>query len=297
MGKAGRGAAWVFHAGALGDFVMIWPFIRSLARRFDEVNIVTDSAKAALARACIVARSPLIAHDGNHRRFSRLWTGNLEGVDGREVDAVLVMNFVADPAQSPAWSRAAALMFPEARVRYVGAPGSDSRAAAWDELVSRSPEARDDHQGAGGRANGPIVCHVGAGGESKRWPLDHWRELARISARRMVFVAGEVEAERFTGGERAAFAAMGGRFGRSLMDLAAEVRLASAVVGADSGPAHLAAQLGVPTVALFGPTDWRTWSPVGPRIRVVAPETPMPMTWITPAMVDGALQDVLGDEW
>ena len=32
----------------------------------------------------------------------------------------------------------------------------------------------------------------------------------------------------------------------------------------DSGPMHLAAALGVPTVALFGPTDPRRTAPAGP---------------------------------
>src|SRR6185436_19059425 len=37
----------------------------------------------------------------------------------------------------------------------------------------------------------------------------------------------------------------------------------------DSGPMHVAAALGVPVVAVFGPTDWRETGPVGPRQRLV----------------------------
>jgi heptosyltransferase-2 len=37
----------------------------------------------------------------------------------------------------------------------------------------------------------------------------------------------------------------------------------------DSGPMHLAAALGVPTVAVFGPTDWRETHPVGDGHRLV----------------------------
>ena len=33
----------------------------------------------------------------------------------------------------------------------------------------------------------------------------------------------------------------------------------------DSGPMHVAAALGVPVVAVFGPTDWRETAPVGTR--------------------------------
>ena len=37
----------------------------------------------------------------------------------------------------------------------------------------------------------------------------------------------------------------------------------------DSGPMHVAAALGVPVVAVFGPTDWRETAPVGRQHRIV----------------------------
>ena len=37
----------------------------------------------------------------------------------------------------------------------------------------------------------------------------------------------------------------------------------------DSGPMHLAAALGVPTLAVFGPTDPKETGPLGPRARYV----------------------------
>jgi heptosyltransferase-2 len=40
-----------------------------------------------------------------------------------------------------------------------------------------------------------------------------------------------------------------------------------ALVAADSGPAHVAAAVGVPGVSLFGPTDPRLTAPLGPRQR------------------------------
>ena len=53
----------------------------------------------------------------------------------------------------------------------------------------------------------------------------------------------------------------------TLAGLAAE---AVTVVANDSGPAHLAAAVGAPTVALFGPTRPEHFAPRGRQVRVVA---------------------------
>ena len=45
--------------------------------------------------------------------------------------------------------------------------------------------------------------------------------------------------------------------------LAGVIAQLRAVVGTDSGPRHLAAALGVPTFAWFGPTHPDTWNPPG----------------------------------
>ena len=53
---------------------------------------------------------------------------------------------------------------------------------------------------------------------------------------------------------------------------AASARLAARAalfVGADTGPTHLAAAAGAPTVALYGPTDPARYGPVGPRVRIL----------------------------
>lgn len=53
---------------------------------------------------------------------------------------------------------------------------------------------------------------------------------------------------------------------------AASARLAAHAalfVGADTGPTHLAAAAGTPTIALYGPTDPARFGPVGPRVRIL----------------------------
>jgi ADP-heptose:LPS heptosyltransferase len=51
----------------------------------------------------------------------------------------------------------------------------------------------------------------------------------------------------------------------SIPELVALLRRSALVVGGDTGPIHVAAALGVPTVGLYGPTSGRRNGPFGPR--------------------------------
>jgi ADP-heptose:LPS heptosyltransferase len=51
--------------------------------------------------------------------------------------------------------------------------------------------------------------------------------------------------------------------------LASVLAQADLFVGHDSGLSHLAAALGVPTVAIFGPTDPARWAPLGRHVTVI----------------------------
>lgn len=59
-----------------------------------------------------------------------------------------------------------------------------------------------------------------------------------------------------------------------LLGLAAVYRSSAAVVAADTGPLHLAAAAGTPTVALFGPKDPALYAPRGERTRVLFHDVP-----------------------
>jgi len=125
-------------------------------------------------------------------------------------------------------------------------------------------------------AGGFVVLHPGTSGygSMKRWPPGRFAALARAvrdgHGLPVLVTAGpgeEALAERVVGESRGA--ARRGPETRSLADLAALLARAAAVVGADTGPVHLAALLGAPTVALFGPKDPGVYAPRGPRVRVV----------------------------
>ena len=55
-----------------------------------------------------------------------------------------------------------------------------------------------------------------------------------------------------------------------LRHFAAFMTTCNAYLGNDSGPTHLAAALGLPTIALFGPTNPHIWSPRGPNVFIIS---------------------------
>jgi len=54
-----------------------------------------------------------------------------------------------------------------------------------------------------------------------------------------------------------------------LLEVAQHLQQCRCYLGNDSGITHLAAMLGVPTVAIFGPSDPAVWRPVGPCVKVI----------------------------
>lgn len=111
--------------------------------------------------------------------------------------------------------------------------------------------------------------------ETKLWPSDRFAQLAdQLSAQygaALFFTGGPADRpviERIRKTMRTGAVNLAGR--TSLMELAALYETMDCVISTDTGPMHIAAAVGTPTVALFGPTaDWRT-GPFGDGHRIVS---------------------------
>ncbi|MBP5786755.1 MAG: glycosyltransferase family 9 protein [Kiritimatiellae bacterium] len=109
----------------------------------------------------------------------------------------------------------------------------------------------------------PIALHPGAGAPGKRWPLDGYLAVAHALQRRhlpVLWILGEADADLADALDQALPDAPRLR-NLPLTDLAPALAHCRAYLGNDSGIAHLAAALAVPTLTLFGPTDPGTWAP------------------------------------
>ena len=106
---------------------------------------------------------------------------------------------------------------------------------------------------------GMAVIHPFSGSSKKNWPLERFRQLAQYLSRRLPVQWCAGPEEKLEGAVRM----------EDLFELACWLKSARLYVGNDSGITHLAAAAGVPTVAIFGPTDPAVWGPRGPHVRVV----------------------------
>jgi lipopolysaccharide heptosyltransferase I len=126
--------------------------------------------------------------------------------------------------------------------------------------------ARSIRMGLGGTSAVALHPGVSGFGAFKRWAPESYAALARRlyaeRGARCVVTWGPGERDLAQGIARDADgAAEVAPETTSILDLAALFEACDAVVGSDTGPVHLAAALGVPVVALYGPKDPAVYAP------------------------------------
>ena len=274
----------IFHSGALGDFVLSWPLAMALGRLFPQSRIicVCASQKGKLFEKALRLESTdvengwsnLFAKDGAitetvarmlsgaHTIFSFVTsTDSVWATNVRRFAPEAKLLFI-DPVLTPGFSQ-------HATVHLLNQLSSDSVISTAVAQMLRSIAERGT--GAISNATGPVVIHPGAGSPAKCWPLDRFHALAvsiAKSGRAVRQIVGDVEVDRWTAADVAGASQLA-----TLVELFDVLRGASCFIGNDSGPAHLAGILGVPTVALFGSTDPTNWKPLGPRVTAISRPT------------------------
>jgi ADP-heptose:LPS heptosyltransferase len=166
------------------------------------------------------------------------------------------------------------------------------------------PEARRSEASAllAGRTHPLIAMHVAGGRAVKQWDPQRFAAVARdlVDQRgaTLVLTGGPGDAALVHAVTRALPA------GRvvdlsgvdSLLTVAAALERSDLMISGDTGPMHLAAAVGTPIVAVFGPSDPRRYAPRGPHdrvIRVDLPCAPCNRIRLPPARCTGHIPDCL----
>lgn len=274
----------VVRAGALGDVILTVPAVRALRLRYPEARIEVvgypDLWEIAgpLADRRISVERPVMAGllTGTASPDLLAWlrggSGEVEEIsppvdlavcwtkrDCRAIfQAAGIVNTIQASPFPPPGIHATAWYLQTLDLPY---PASD------ESLLNLSPEERE----AGRQVlsdldlQHPIILHPGAGAVWKRWPAGRFGDLAWALHERghdVALLEGPTDREAIE-----ATLERGGRFPiihtSSVRLLAGILAGAELFVGNDSGATHLAAAAGIPTLALFGPTDPANWAPLG----------------------------------
>lgn len=301
--KSGSEEILVLAPNWLGDAVMATPFCAVLRRRFPSarVSLLCRSYVAEVFR-----RSPAVDALVEYERRAGL-RGRISAVRRSRPSRGYDLCFVMPPSFAAALVALASGARCRVGYRFEGRrflmtqslPGSRCRAshlseaylallelvtgvreasvpfpavappAGWEETVERRVGVRDY----------AVLAPGATYGSSKVWPIERFGELAsRLAARTgqpLVVVGAAAErsnAARILDLSPAPGVNLAGEC--SVAELLAVLRGSRVTVGNDSGPVHLAAALGVPTVAIFGPTSVDWTAPRGSAVRIVRGEAP-----------------------
>jgi heptosyltransferase-2 len=134
----------------------------------------------------------------------------------------------------------------------------------WRQRRSLTPDVR------------PIVVLApGAVGPGKRWPIEHYAELARQlveDGATVCVLGGPLEKPLAAAIIRHAGPQIRDLTETDLRDAVLALKAADLTVANDSGLMHVSAALGTPTIGIFGPTDPKLWGPLNPLAAVFEPD-------------------------
>ena len=268
----------VIHPGPLGDLLLAVPALRAL-RAAAPAAPLTLAAQPRLG-ALLTVLGVVDRHlDFEGLGLERLFVDDRPAVlpDGWQGASRIVCWFGARDA---VFTRRLRDVAPGA---VVASPTGDGVGSVWEHLLATvgasagswcRPVAVPPNVGAAGRADleragwdgrAPLlIVHPGAGGVSKRWPAEGFAEvlgaLRRTPGPAVLLNEGPADLD--------AVATLGARLGGqarvlrglTLPELTGALAHATAFLGNDSGPSHLAAAVGVRSLILYT-TATRAWWP------------------------------------
>lgn len=278
----------VYRSGGLGDFIKTWPTLRQNTN----ATIVTNQERGTLAHAIL----------GIKFRDIKQWLLCFKGQAGPPDYSSTYNHLVVyrHNFHSPEDEKL------EKNIKSVAANISiEFRDFQPNHCVGHDPSPYLYS------SRGPLF-HVGAGrlifgkdGVPQYYPGKAWDITRSITFTKQLqklnhdicLIAGPAQRHAWDHVDELAFSNAGGVFCDSLFELTSRILTSSFFIGFDSGPTHLAAQLGKPTIALFGPTgskgirinsDLYYAEPLGPVVKIIKPDDNVPieqkprLRWLDP---------------
>jgi ADP-heptose:LPS heptosyltransferase len=271
----------VIHQGALGDVILSFPALESLKReRSAFVALLCKDQVGRMARELGVVDGHFPVESA---RFSGLFSSQL-GEDMHDFIGeygIIVLVGFSEEMEEAIGRHAGGAMYritPRPRVEEenhvsVHLKGQLQECGLLRHQVFEMAKQRPcfpclaEHPGIKTSLGNRLLIHPGAGSKRKRWPLENFIRVAaattRMGATEVAFVIGPAETDLLSLLTKRSE----GRFSvYAVQDLKQVMRLMNrswCFLGNDSGLTHLAAVKGLPTVAIFGPSNPNRWWPIG----------------------------------
>lgn len=278
----------ILRAGAIGDFILTLPALTALRQTWPDAHIELaghpHSGQLAVAGGLV---NTVVSLD--NAEFARLFAFDAQ-LPGKQVQYIrsfdLIVSYLSDSdgivQKNLVAGGARRLICASAQVtdrhaidtllRPLEELGILAPANAYSQLCLSDRQREDGRRRAADLGGKIVVLHPGSGSPRKNWPLEHFVALAtRLRAGTPltpVFTVGEAD-EPIARELRSLASPVAVLPPCSLLDLAGFLSAGIGYVGNDSGITHLAAALGIPVIALFGPTNPRLWAPRGPNTTVL----------------------------
>lgn len=270
----------IMELWGLGDLVIATPFFRAAAEKYDITLVAKPYARDLQARfwpgvTVLPFTAPWTAFKGKYllhrwpwREFyllrQKLADVKFEvGLSARWDPRDHFLLWLAGVRSRLGFARLRSEIF---LTRPLAKPDPrDHRYEYWRVLgraLNLALPAREAIPMPAARPGGTVLIHSGAGQAVRVWPLENYRDLVtRLRERNFpVTVASDADQRDWwlQTGEKAV-ATPG-----SVAELLTLLDYSAAFIGNDSGPGHLAAFCGVPTLTLFGPQLPEWFAPLHP---------------------------------
>jgi len=292
----------ILRGGAVGDFILTIPVFHLLRETWPEARIelvgypriaglVLESGLVNAFHSLDDAEAAKLFAGGREAGYSKYPSGGwLESVGNHDVvisylhdpDGIVQKNLVAAGARRvichpPLPTAGHAIDHLLAPLKELGIDIPRDMAPSLDvsDFGIRPGFLEDDPSLAGQYEDLPfkrVAIHPGSGSLKKNWPVEKYLELARLIGEatdyKPFIILGEAD-EDAAGlmKEKAPFLPVVENV--DLSELAAILEESDIYVGNDSGITHLAAAVGIPVVALFGPSDPDMWGPRGDNVMIL----------------------------
>ena len=275
----------VMHQGALGDFVITFPALVRLRNLFSRIDVLCQGKLGKMA-------SDLGLVD----RFYSIESGLFASLYGdraepevmeilRSYHDIVLFSFSVELEQTieksttarvyripPREDASRRIHAAEHIFRHLAACGL-LRISHGERDSIDDPEEYPDRREPGYDRR-KILLHPGSGSRKKNWPISNFVTLEGLilsDRLKPSFILGPAERDM------AAMLAERRPDPRDVLiledlsEMAALLKRSGGFIGNDSGLTHLSAFLGLPTVAIFGPSDPERWRPLGRAATIVSP--------------------------